>query len=70
MRWKDVGFARPRSWGNALLVGIVAGVAMEALEVFVTQPLLARWLGKMPDLSDFAGMVGNLKLMLIYMLLL
>ena len=62
MRWNDVGFARPRSWGNALLVGIVAGVAMEALEVFVTQPLLARWLGKMPDLSDFAGMVGNLKL--------
>src|SRR3977135_3324944 len=62
MRWKDVGFARPRSWGKAVLVGIAVGLGMEVLELFVTQPLLAHWLGKMPDLSDFADMVGNLKL--------
>jgi membrane protease YdiL (CAAX protease family) len=42
---------------------------MEVLELFVTQPMLARWLGKMPDLSDFAGIVGNLKLTLLYLLL-
>ena len=42
---------------------------MEALELFITQPLLERWLGKMPDLSDFAGMVGNLKMFLIYLIL-
>lgn len=70
MRWRDVGLARPRSWGKALLIGVTAGVCMEALELFITQPLLARWLGKMPDLSDFAGMVGNLKIFLFYMLLL
>jgi membrane protease YdiL (CAAX protease family) len=69
MRWKDVGFARPRSWGKALFVGVVVGVAMEAMESFGTQPLLARWLGKMPDLSDFADMQGNLKLFLIYLVL-
>ena len=69
MRWKDVGFARPRSWGKALLVGVGVGVGMEALELFGTQPLLTRWLGKMPDLSDFADMVGNLKLFLIYLVL-
>src|SRR5579859_2690922 len=55
MRWKDVGFARPASWGRALGIGVAAGLAIEALELFVTQPLLARWLGKMPDLSDFAS---------------
>jgi membrane protease YdiL (CAAX protease family) len=70
MRWKDVGFARPRSWGKAFVVGASVGVCMEALELFVTQPLLARWMGKMPDLSDFADMVGNWKLFLIYMFLL
>lgn len=70
MRWKDVGFARPRNWGKALLVGVAVGVCMEALELFVTQPLLARWLGKMPDLSDFAGMVGDLKVFLFYVVLL
>lgn len=70
MRWKDVGFARPRNWGKALLLGAAVGVCMEALELFVTQPLLARWLGKMPDLSDFADMVGNLKVFLFYVVLL
>lgn len=69
MKWKDVGFARPRNWGRALLLGLAVGLLMEALELFVTQPLLARWLGKMPDLSDFADMVGNLKLFLIYLVL-
>jgi hypothetical protein len=69
MRWKDVGFAPPSSWRKALLLGITVGIVMEALELFITQPLLARWLGKMPDLSDFAGMVGNLKLFLIYLVL-
>jgi len=69
MRWKDVGFARPRSWSTAVLVGIAVGAGMEVLELFVTQPLLARWLGKMPDLSDFADMVGNLKVFLFYVVL-
>jgi membrane protease YdiL (CAAX protease family) len=69
MRWKDVGFARPRSWGKALLAGVAVGICMEVLELFVTQPLLARWLGKMPDLSDFGDMVGNLKVFLIYLVL-
>ncbi|MGP8091970.1 MAG: CPBP family intramembrane glutamic endopeptidase [Candidatus Sulfotelmatobacter sp.] len=70
MRWKDVGFTPPRSWRNALLIGIAAGLSMELFELFVSQPLLARWLGKMPDLSDFADMVGNPKLFLIYLVLL
>lgn len=70
MRWKDVGFVRPRSWGKALLLGCAVGVVMEAIELFITQPLLARWLGKMPDLSDFSDMTGNLKVFLLYMVLL
>ena len=69
MRWKDVGFARPRSWGKTILIGVVVGLVMEALELFITQPLLARWLGKMPDLSDFSAMVGNLKMFLVYLVL-
>jgi uncharacterized protein len=70
LRWKDVGFARPRSWGRVVLLGCAIGLCMEALELFITQPLLTRWLGKTPDLSDFADMTGNLKVFLIYLLLL
>lgn len=69
LKWKDVGFAKPRSWAKAFLVALLAGACMEAFELFVSQPLLARWLGRMPDLSDFADVVGNLKLTLIYLLL-
>ncbi len=69
LRWKDVGFTRPRSWGKALLIGVGVGVCMEVLELFVTQPLLVHWVGKMPDLSDFSDMVGNLKVFLFYVFL-
>src|SRR5205809_6663184 len=64
-----LGFARPKSWGKAFGVGITVGVAMELSELFISQPLLARWIGKMPDLSDFADLVGNLKLLLVYLAL-
>jgi membrane protease YdiL (CAAX protease family) len=69
MGWKDVGFARPRSWKTALLVGVLAGVFIEAFELFISQPLLARWIGKMPDLSAFHAVHANLKMTIIYVLL-
>jgi hypothetical protein len=69
LRWKDVGFERPRRWASAVLAGIVAGSCIEAFELFVSQPLLVRWLGKMPDLSNFNVVHGNLKLTLLYLLL-
>jgi len=69
MGWKDVGFARPRSWKTALLVGVLAGVFIEAFELFISQPLLARWIGKMPDLSAFHAVHANLKMAIIYVLL-
>ena len=43
MSWKEIGFERPRNWGKAFGVGIAVGLAMEVLELFVTQPLLARF---------------------------
>jgi membrane protease YdiL (CAAX protease family) len=69
MRWRDVGFTRPPRWGMAFLIGIGAGTLMEVFELFVSQPLLTRWLGKKPDLSDFTNLVGNLKLTLLFLLL-
>lgn len=69
MRWKNVGFQRPPELGRAFGVGITVGVAMEPFELFISQPLLARWIGKMPGLSDFADLVGNRKLLLIYLAL-
>jgi hypothetical protein len=61
MRWRDVGFGVYGSWGKTLLVGILAGAGIEVLELFCTQPLLARLTGQMPDLSAFDRTAGNLK---------
>jgi membrane protease YdiL (CAAX protease family) len=69
LHWKDVGFARPRSWAAAVGLGILGGLCIEAIELFVTQPLLVRLIGKMPDLSGFLEVAGNLKLTLIFLLL-
>jgi uncharacterized protein len=70
LRWTDVGFAQPRNWVNTVFVGVAAGLGIEIFELFVSQPLLARWMGKMPDLSDLSGLVGNWKLTLFFIVLL
>jgi hypothetical protein len=61
MRWRDVGFGVYGSWGKALLIGILAGTGIELLELFCTQPLLARLTGQMPDLSAVDQVAGNWK---------
>jgi uncharacterized protein len=61
LRWRDVGLTRFRNWKTTLALGIAAGVLLEAFELFVSQPLLVRWLGKQPDLETFRALNGNLK---------
>ncbi len=63
--WRDLGFCGSPRWLVLLCAGVAAGVAMEALELFATQPLLVKLTGKYPDLSDFKNLVGNFKLLLI-----
>ncbi len=69
LRWKSIGLRIYRSWGRTLALGALFGILMEALELFVTQPLLVRWLHHFPNLSDFNDMIGNSKLLLIYIAL-
>jgi hypothetical protein len=64
--WRGVGLSVYRNWKTTLALGIAAGVLMEAFQLFVSQPLLVRLLGKQPDLADFRPLVGNLKLTLIF----
>jgi membrane protease YdiL (CAAX protease family) len=61
LRWRDVGFARPASWTRAVAIGLIAGAALESLELLVTQPFLVTVLGKQPDLDMFRALHGNLK---------
>jgi membrane protease YdiL (CAAX protease family) len=63
--WQDLGFRRYRSWGMTMALGIAGGVAIEAFELFVSQPLLVWLTGKPADLEDFRVLTGNLKMTLL-----
>ena len=67
--WRDVGLARPANWRRTIIIGVVCGIGMELLELFVTQPLLVKITGKMPDLSDLGEMHGNWKLLQVFLAL-
>ena len=63
--WKDIGWARYRTWKRTLLVGIGAGLLINAFELFVVGPLLTHFTGKAANLEDFRPLVGNWKLLLL-----
>ncbi len=65
LRWKYVGLRRTESWAKTILIGLAAGAGIELLELFITQPLLARLIGKMPDLSAFEALRHNAKLLFL-----
>lgn len=67
--WRSVGLALPRAWPRTLALGVAAGAAMFVLEFFVTQELLAVLTGGYPDLHEFDELVGNAKLLAIYLAL-
>ncbi len=65
MRWRDVGLGLYEGWGKTLLIGILAGVGIEMMELFCTQPLLVHLTGQMPDLSAFDRVAGNVKWLMV-----
>jgi membrane protease YdiL (CAAX protease family) len=63
--WKDLGWARYRTWKRTLLVAIAAGLAISAFELFVSGPLLTRLTGQPANLEDLRPLVGSWKLLLL-----
>ena len=67
--WRDVGLASPVNWRRTITIGVACGIGMELLELFVTQPLLVKLFGKIPDFSDLGELHGNWKLLLLFVAL-
>ena len=65
LRWKNVGLNREQPFLKVFLIGVAAGIGMEALELFATQPLLIKLLNKGPDLDEFRRLIGNKPLLII-----
>jgi len=62
---RAVGLALRSDWGRTLLLGIGAGIGYQAFSLYVAEPAIARLTGKLPDVSLFAPLAGNVHFLLI-----
>ncbi|NOT34674.1 MAG: CPBP family intramembrane metalloprotease [Candidatus Eisenbacteria bacterium] len=67
--WASIGFQRPEHLGRMIAIGIVAGVALEALAVLVTTPWISGLFGVQPDYSELREIRGNLPMLLLFLAL-
>lgn len=65
--WRSIGFMRYKSWPATLLLGLAAGLILEAFELFISQPFLIHVLHKNPNLEDFRDLIGNIRLTLVFL---
>jgi uncharacterized protein len=69
LRWRDVGLTRYRSWRMTIGIGVALGALLETFQLVVTQPLLARLIGRQPDLELFRELTGNLQMTGLFIVL-
>ena len=65
--WREIGMARPASWGWIVPLGIGLGIALAALDVAVVLPWLERVAGGSLDLGMLDSVRGNLPDLLFYL---
>lgn len=65
---QGVGLRRARtpSWRRVVLLGVSVGLGYQLLSLYVVEPLTARFVGNLPDVSMFTALKGNLRLLLVY----
>src|SRR4029077_11061576 len=61
---RAVGLALRPDWRRTLLLGIGAGTGYQAFSLYVAEPALARLTGRLPDVSLFASLAGNVHFLL------
>ena len=57
--FRTIGFRRPHSWQQTILIAICAAVLLQLLSIYVTEPLISRFTNQPSDLSQFRDIVGN-----------
>src|SRR5437773_4502484 len=62
---RAVGLALRPHWRRTVLVGSGAGIAYQCLSLYVAEPAIARLTRRLPDVSLFAPLAGNVHFLLI-----
>lgn len=69
LNWKTLGLRRPKNWIVTIALALAAGVALQLVSEFVTEPIIERLTGQAADLSSFRPLVGNLPAALVMLAL-
>jgi membrane protease YdiL (CAAX protease family) len=62
---RAVGLAFRSDWGRTVLVGIGAGIGYQGFSLYVAEPAIARLTGRLPDVTLFAPVAGNVHFLVI-----
>jgi len=62
---RAVGLAFRSDWVRTVSVGIGAGIVYQGFSLYIAEPAIARLTGKLPDVSLFAPLAGNIHFLLI-----
>src|SRR2546428_6531760 len=62
---RAVGLAFRSDWVRTGSVGIGAGIVYQGFSLYIAEPAIARLTGKLPDVSLFAPLAGNIRFLLI-----
>ena len=62
---RAVGLALRSDWGRTVLLGIGVGIGYQGFSLYVAEPALARLTGRLPDVSLFAPLAGNVHFLVI-----
>lgn len=67
--WSSVGLVKPGSWGRTILIAGVSAIGLQLLSTYVTEPLITLVTHQPTNLSEFKPLIGNVKLLVMYLLL-
>src|SRR2546425_8670806 len=62
---RAVGLAFRSDWVRTVSVGIGAGIVYQGFSLYIAEPAIARLTGKLPDVSLFAPLAGNIHFLLV-----
>lgn len=65
--WATIGFTRPDYLQRSIVVGVLAGVLMELIAVYLTTPWISTFFGVEPDYSALKIIRGNLKMLFLFL---
>ena len=64
---KGIGLSRPKNWKKTVFLGIGVGILLQFLSLYAIEPIIAKFTGHLPDLSQFVALKGNTQFLLMWL---